>query len=145
MTSPQLLTRQKPTILVIDDDPLICDLLCDLLEMDGLFAIPLGKADQAIVLLASQSSEVDLILTDINMPGVMDGADLANHVRMAWPWIPVVVMSGLESLQTAGLNKDLTLIRKPFRMEDVLNVIRRELLAGSGQVQTGQIPGSITR
>lgn len=117
----------KQMILVIDDEPVIRDLLCEVFDLDGFVAVPMGDADQAAAFLTRQAMDVALILTDVNMPGLMDGAALANHSRLLWPSIPVVVMSGLETLQSAGINTHMAFIQKPFSMEGILNVVHREL------------------
>ncbi len=61
------------------------------------------------------------------MPGSMDGAALAAHSMHAWPFIPVVVMSGLENPVSAALSAEVAFIRKPFGIDEILTMIRRSL------------------
>ena len=114
-------------ILVVDDEAIIRDLICDVLESEGFVTEPKANADLAVEFLTQRSSEVALLLTDINMPGSMNGAVLANLSAHSWPTIPVVVMSGLESPESAGLNKDVIFIRKPFSLDNVLDCVHLAL------------------
>lgn len=114
-------------VLVVEDEPLIRDLLCEILESEGFVTKGMANADRALAFLIDQSSRVCLILTDINMPGTINGADLARTSIRLWPAIPIVVMSGMETLETAGLGQNLAFVRKPFTVKKILAVIQKVL------------------
>ena len=109
------------TILLVDDShrirPLVRailqDLDCQILEADG--------ADQALELAAGPGTRIDLLLTDITMPG-MNGVELADRLRQSYPQLQVLYMSGyaLPSLITKGMH----FIEKPFRPEVLLARVR---------------------
>lgn len=65
-------------MLIVEDDPLIRDLLCEILESEGFVTQGMANADRALAFLIDQSSRVCLLLTDINMPGTINGAELAK-------------------------------------------------------------------
>jgi two-component system, response regulator PdtaR len=79
-------------ILLVEDEPFI---LMDIelqLQQDSHFVVSASDADKAIVVLRTQA--VDVVLTDIDMPGSMHGLGLAAAVRDRWPSVRIVVMSG---------------------------------------------------
>jgi CheY-like chemotaxis protein len=115
-------------ILVVDDEAIIRELICDVLESEGFLTEAKENADLAMEFLTLRSSEVALLLTDINMPGSMNGAALAHLSAHSWPTIPIVAMSGLESPESAGLGKDVMFMRKPFSLEKVLGCVQLALL-----------------
>lgn len=114
-------------ILVVEDEPIIRELLCEILECEGFNTKSMENADLALDFLTSQANLVGLLLTDINMPGNINGADLANTSAKLWPSMPIVVMSGFESPQTAGIIKAVKFLTKPFSMDNMVAVIHGEL------------------
>ena len=70
---------------------------------------------------------MDLIVTDIVMPGEMSGVDLAHAIRQAFANIPVVVISGYPSPQNKRPVGDFQFISKPFNPDTILNVVRKLL------------------
>lgn len=116
-------------ILVVEDEQIIRELLCDILESEGFVTQARENADLALEYLNQQFGNVDLLLTDINMPGSINGADLAKTSRQLWPMIPVVIMSGFESLESTGMEQKALFVRKPFSMDDMLERVRSALAA----------------
>jgi DNA-binding NtrC family response regulator len=81
---------------------------------------------QAFRLLERLKGVLDLVVTDVMMPGDMDGLDLAYAVRNAFPNITVILMSGFLSPQTTKRPiVDFEFIRKPFKPEAFLSVVKR--------------------
>lgn len=114
-------------ILVVDDDEIIRDLLCEVLETEGFAPHAFESADLALDFLHKMSGSVGLLLTDVNMPGNIDGADLAKISNREWPLIPIVVMSGVENLQSMAIGQTAWFIRKPFSIDAMLACIRNAL------------------
>ncbi len=84
-------------ILVVEDDPLILEFLCEILQEEGFAVEPQVSADAASQYLEQHAPEVGLLLTDITMPGKLNGADLANQFGDRWPDKPIMIMSGFET------------------------------------------------
>lgn len=114
-------------ILVVEDEPIIRALLCEILECEGFNTKSMENADLALDFLTHQANLVGLLLTDINMPGTINGAELANTSAKLWPSMPIVVMSGFESAQTAGISRSVKFIAKPFSMDNMVAAIHSEL------------------
>jgi DNA-binding NtrC family response regulator len=87
-----------PRVLVVDDEPEMCDLLVSALSRRGFEVTTRTAADQAFALLADQ--DFDVIITDLQMKG-MNGLELCERVTLNRPDIPVVVMTAFGSLETA--------------------------------------------
>ena len=82
------------TVLVVDDDPLVRMVAVDVLQENSFTALESGNADDALAFLRKRAREVDILFSDIQMPGSMDGAALARQVAESWPWIALVLVLG---------------------------------------------------
>lgn len=110
-------------ILVVEDDPLILEFLCEILQEEGFKVEPHSSADAAKLYLDEHAPEVNLLLTDITMPGTLNGADLANLVGDRWPDKPVMVMSGYETPETSGVKHSVAFIKKPWAIGQLLDCV----------------------
>jgi DNA-binding NtrC family response regulator len=111
-------------ILVVDDDDVIRDTLCELLASDH-HCQQASTAEEALQKLAAQS--FDVVLTDISMPG-LTGRELLERVLSLYPGTPVIVVSGLSDQDQAQslLGKGaFDYLLKPFRLEVVEESVGR--------------------
>jgi CheY-like chemotaxis protein len=83
----------KPTVLVVEDDVLTRVAASDELRERGYSVIEAANADEALSVLHSPL-RVDFVLTDLRMPGAMDGAALVKTIRAEFPFLKVVMVSG---------------------------------------------------
>lgn len=83
----------KPIALVVDDEPLILLDTADMISDEGYSVVEASTADQAFAFLDRHSS-LQLLFTDVQMPGDLDGFGLARIVAERWPHIRVVIASG---------------------------------------------------
>ncbi|KAA3637689.1 MAG: response regulator [Calditrichaeota bacterium] len=119
------------SILVVDDELLIRDLLYDFFKDQGWDISITDNGKRALELL--KSKEFDLLLTDIKMPE-MDGLDLASKVKMSHPDLPIMLMTGYPSVESAvtGLrNKVEDYIIKPFNINQLFKSIENIVSEGS--------------
>ncbi|MFJ7311741.1 response regulator [Pseudomonas sp. NPDC098747] len=114
-------------ILVVEDDPLILEFLCEILQEEGFKVEPRASADAASIYLEQHAQQVALLLTDITMPGTLNGADLANLVGDRWPDKPVMVMSGYETPETSGVRHPVAFIKKPWAIGKLLDCVESAL------------------
>jgi signal transduction histidine kinase/ActR/RegA family two-component response regulator len=103
-------------ILLVEDEDNVAEMIGAMLQQMGHQATRVADAKSALEALAA-SRAYDLILSDIIMPGDMNGVDLAREVRGRRPDLPVVLMSGYSGQQTAA--PDFPMLRKPFHAEDL--------------------------
>ena len=105
--------------LIVDDELCIRNYLKAILERQGWRCLEAGNAMEARHVVESLHGELDLLLTDIDMPGEMNGAGLAEWVRDGHPNIPIILISGSADLVPAGF----PLVRKPCKPETVLKAV----------------------
>jgi len=110
-------------ILVVEDDPLILEFLCEILQEEGYAVHSHASADAASVYLQEHAQEVGLLLTDITMPGTLNGADLANLFGDRWPDKPIMIMSGYETPESSGVRHEVAFIKKPWALGQLLDCV----------------------
>lgn len=113
-------------ILVVDDDDVIRDTLCELFSADHSCQTA-STAEQALTLLEAQ--RFDAVLTDFSMPG-LNGMELLNRVVELYPGTPVIIISGLsdqEQAQSLLGRGAFDYLLKPFRLEVVEESVRRAI------------------
>lgn len=115
----------KPIILVVEDDPFVRMSAVDYLRQTGLDTLEAGDALEAIGVLSEANARVGVVFSDINMPGEMDGCELASHIARHWPNLRVILTSG--ALQTRPLNHAWRFVAKPYDIEGVARLIEEAL------------------
>ena len=118
---------EKPSILVVDDELLIRDLLYDFFTGQGWNISIAESGEKALEIL--RANKIDLVLTDIKMPE-MDGLTLTSRVKETHPDLPVVVMTGYPSVDTAVTalrHKVEDYIIKPFNINKLYKLIESKL------------------
>jgi CheY-like chemotaxis protein len=109
--------RLKPaTVLVVEDDAIVQLELVDWLAELGLAVLTADNADEAIALLDSHP-QIELLLTDVRMPGSMDGIRLAHHVAERWPPVKIIVLSGVFETSLDELPGGSMFVPKPYLLE----------------------------
>lgn len=110
-----------PAILIVDDDEIIRDALSELFAESFLCHVA-ASAEEALTRLAAQ--EYDVVITDINMPG-MGGEDLLGFVKTYQPWTPVIFISGSTASQQAERfrPKAFGYLMKPFALSTVEQMV----------------------
>jgi two-component system, cell cycle sensor histidine kinase and response regulator CckA len=108
------------TVLLVDDDADVREYVREVLEMTGVSVLEAADATAALAIATSAPSSINLLLTDVNMPGI-DGVELARRLRRLRPEIRVRYMSGSDphDLATRGLSCS-ELIAKPFGVDGLL-------------------------
>ncbi|MDQ1707968.1 MAG: cyclic di-GMP phosphodiesterase [Pyrinomonadaceae bacterium] len=116
----------RPRVLIVDDEAEITSILADLFE-DSYDCTTAGSAEAALGLLAA--NDYELVISDITMPG-MSGLDMIPHVREHWPNSVVVMISGMQTVESAIDALRLgafDYVMKPFDLRQVEAVVSRAL------------------
>lgn len=111
------------TILVVEDDVLIRMLGTDILEEAGFEVLEASNADEAVEMLGKHP-DVRLLFSDVEMPGSMDGVDLARLVHERWPAVRLLLTSGHYRLRDAAVPDDGRFIHKPWTPETLIGKVR---------------------
>jgi CheY-like chemotaxis protein len=122
-------------ILVVEDDPDVRDLVAVQLEDLGYSSIIAGSGPEALALLAAPNTPaVDLLLTDVVMPGGMNGVELVREARNLMPGIKALLTSGYTAGHVSGASEgeaaDLALLSKPYQQADLAKAIQEALGRG---------------
>ena len=103
---------QRPTVLIVDDSAEVAEVTSSLFERLGYDTDYRDSADAALKYLA-EGTKIDLVFSDIVMPGTIDGVGLAREIRSRYPDLPVVLTTGYSDAAQAA-PADLKILRKPF-------------------------------
>lgn len=117
----------KQSILVVDDDPVMREMVTDLLGSRGYDVDTAGSAEDALE--KAEAREFDCVLTDLQMPG-MDGMELLGNLHERFPETPVVLMTSFGTIENAVKAMRLgaeDFVTKPFESEQLLVVLERAL------------------
>jgi CheY-like chemotaxis protein len=91
--SARLSPRRRPTVLLVEDEILLSDVVAEELEAAGYQVLTALTGEEALMLLEAQDS-VDLLLTDVRLPGGVDGWQVAAAARRTFPALPVIYAVG---------------------------------------------------
>jgi CheY-like chemotaxis protein len=119
-------------ILVVEDEPLIRLGLVSVLEEAGFIVLDAPHADGAIRLLEADSS-IRMVVTDVDMPGSMDGIKLAHYVRQKWPPIKLVVISGKIGVRAGELPSGAHFMGKPYQEAALVGLLQSMISAEGDQ------------
>jgi CheY-like chemotaxis protein len=110
--------RGSPVVLVVDDDPDVLDVTAGVLELKG-FAVLRASSGQEAIEALRRHPEVELLFTDVLMPGIT-GIELAKQATAMRPGLPVVLTSGYARDENV---RGYPLVRKPFTLHDLLHTV----------------------
>lgn len=116
-------------VLVVEDEPFTCMDAVEMLRAVGFDVVEAANADEAIQMLEREPG-IRLVFTDIDMPGSMNGLQLAAAVRKRWPPVRIIATSGHFNVQAGDLPADARFIGKPYHPAQIVSTIR-ELVAGA--------------
>ena len=120
VTEPQ--DSQRPTVLIVDDSADVAEVTSSLFEHLGYKSVYRDSAEAALKLL-TEGTKIDLVFSDIVMPGTIDGVGLATEIRSRYPDLPVVLTTGYsDAAQAAPPN--LKILRKPFDTDALRSFIQ---------------------
>jgi DNA-binding response OmpR family regulator len=114
-------------VLLVEDEPMVREMAADTLKDEGFEVIEAATGDEAACLLVDPD-DIDVVFTDVRMPGKMDGIDVAVRARELHPGIAVLVVSGFAPQLTERLDSlepPAVFLSKPYRTRDIVNNIRR--------------------
>lgn len=126
LTGDSRSAEKSQAILVVEDEPDVRRSAVEALLAMGYRTIEAADSGQALGQL-ERHSDIDLLLTDVRMPGAMDGAELAFTVRSRWPTMGIVVLSGYFDPTMSRLPRGVGFLAKPYRIKELQEVIDQQL------------------
>ena len=115
--------RRGQAVLIVEDEALVRMDVASLLAEAGFVVYEAGDADEAIGLL-EEHRDIRLIITDVHMPGSMDGLKLAHYVRGRWPPIKIIVASGQVMIRDEDMPPGGVFLAKPYHSESIARKVR---------------------
>ena len=115
--------QHAPRVLLVEDEPLTREALASFLEDAGFDVTATCSGDEAVILLTED--EYALLLTDISMPGEINGLGLAEHAREIHPGLPIVIVSGREGTEAyaSAVTPPAAFFSKPFDVSRLVGTI----------------------
>jgi two-component system, response regulator PdtaR len=114
-------SRPAETVLLVEDDGLVRMFGVEILEEAGFRVIEAESADTALRTLKSQAETVSVLLTDVHMPGSMDGHEFARVVHERWPRIKIVITSGRAQIPRRDIPDHGRFVPKPWKLEAMVS------------------------
>ncbi|MDP2332982.1 MAG: PAS domain S-box protein [Reyranella sp.] len=127
--------RGSERILVVEDDPQVRAVVVSQLQGLGYAAAEAPDGEAGLAALEAAAQPFDLLLTDVIMPGAMNGKALAEEAARRWPRMRIVFMSGYTEdavIHHGRLDPGVLLLSKPFRRAELAQMLRRALDGGAG-------------
>jgi two-component sensor histidine kinase/CheY-like chemotaxis protein len=136
-------TAAPPTVLVVEDEMMLRMRAVDIVEDAGYTPIEAVNADDALAILESRS-DIELLFTDIQMPGSIDGLKLAHAVHERWPLIKIMIVSGQLKLTDADKPLDSRFFGKPLDVKHMVAQMQDLMGKGSLEIIPGDVAALIT-
>ncbi|KQV36019.1 PAS domain-containing sensor histidine kinase [Massilia sp. Root335] len=124
---------RKGVVMVVDDEADIRAVMSEVLELQGYTVLVACDAPQALRLL--KDARPDMLVTDVGLPNGMNGRQLADHVRVQWPQLPVLMVTGYAEstvMKNEKLPAQMEILTKPFAMNALVDKVGSMLSQGLG-------------
>jgi signal transduction histidine kinase/TolB-like protein/FixJ family two-component response regulator len=128
---------QNQTVLVVEPDPDLRTTTCETLARAGYRPLPAGNGSGALAHLVSDT-RIDIMLTEVDLPGGVRGVELGRSARQVWPDLRVLVTSG-ELNKAPGSDRECEFLAKPYRPADLVSVVSAALTSDTFSVETEEL------
>jgi DNA-binding NtrC family response regulator len=120
------MTQIKRSLVVLVEDEPVTRMIVEAALDDAKFVVfSAGDAEEAIAILERADGYVDAVLTDVSVPGSMDGLDLATYVSRKWPSVGLLVTSGVAPVK--AVPQGSRFIRKPYDLGHLMHEVREAI------------------
>jgi two-component system, response regulator PdtaR len=124
--------EDPPVVFVVEDEPLVRMTAADELEEAGFHVLEAANADVALAVLEARSDEVQVLFTDVDMPGSMDGMAQAEQVRQRWPHIRLLISAGYARPHPDEIPDHGHFVPKPYRGDTLVQHIAQMMQPRGG-------------
>lgn len=114
MSGSALRPRGLGVVVIVEDEVLLAELAVDIVNDSGCDAVSFRSAEEAIPYIETHAEQVGGVFTDINLAGPMSGLELARHVASHWPWMHLLIASGVVQPASNAMPSNATFIQKPW-------------------------------
>lgn len=113
------------TVLVVEDEFLLRAALADFLQNSGFDVVEAGTADDAVEIISHADKPIDVVFSDVMMPGRLDGIELAQWLRAQHPEVQILLTSGHAESVANAVKRCGRALPKPYDLEQVVREIRK--------------------
>jgi CheY-like chemotaxis protein len=114
---------KRPVVLLVEDEPLVRTTQVDILREADFWVVEADDADEAFEIL-KRRQDVKVVLTDVDMPGSIDGFEFARLVAQGWPEVGVLVISGKTAPTPGDMPPNAVFAPKPVRPADLVEQLQ---------------------
>jgi DNA-binding NtrC family response regulator len=111
-------------VIVVEDEPLIRNELVEAFPHYGFHVLGAEDAAEALKILQDEAPRIQVVFTDVHLPGPMSGLLLGRHIRRTWPWISLLVTSGYGTPDSAHMPEGSRFLLKPYKISKVAEQIK---------------------
>jgi two-component system, OmpR family, response regulator len=111
-------------ILVVEDDPVLHELVVKIVRRSGHQAVSAHTGEEALSILRDRGEHIDWLLTDIRLPGTIDGWVVGSEFTLNHPFQSVIYMSGVEEDYASRRAMNSTFLQKPVNVGDLVGTFR---------------------
>ncbi len=116
----------KPSVvLIVEDDALLAEMACEMIEEAGFRAWAVDSVDAALDYLKEHSDDVAAMFSDVRLRGSLNGIELAAFVAVRWPSIAICVTSGVALERPYRLPKNAQFMPKPWKAREVISFVEK--------------------
>ena len=119
-------SRARANVLLVEDDVTVASLTMQMLESIGLTVVHAKSAASALDAL-EKARNIDIVVSDVMMPGGMSGVELAREVRKQYPGLPVVLTTGYIEVARSAMAEGLEVLVKPYPLEALSRILMAHL------------------
>ena len=131
--------RVAPTVLIVEDNFLLLELLTRLCEQEGMRVLAASSGEAALTTLRAGSAAIDWLFTDIHLPGLIDGWTVAAAYRERHPHRPIIYASTSARTERRTVSGSIY-VRKPFEPREIL-ALATMMAASNGAEDALQVAG----
>ena len=115
---------RRPIVLVVEDDFLLRMDAVNIFGDAGFEAVEAANADEAIAIIEADPN-IHVVFTDVQMPGTMDGLELAKFIKDRWPPIKIAATSGRVRVTEKDLPEGSVFVSKPYSPAQLIHTLRQ--------------------
>ncbi|NJN54427.1 MAG: response regulator, partial [Anaerolineae bacterium] len=127
---PPPATVARGMVLVIDDEPAVCETVVDILEMEKIEAVTAVDGEMGIAVYQQLQEQITLVLLDLSLPD-MTGKEVFDRLKSLTPHIQIILTSGyseMDAVQGFG-NGLVAFLQKPYSLEDLVQIVQKHMAA----------------
>jgi CheY-like chemotaxis protein len=137
----QVLLKGSGTVLLVEDNPQVAAASTGLLEQLGYHVR--WAADAPAALAELEKDGIDIVFSDIVMPGKMDGIGLAQTIRKKNPDIPILLVTGYSS-SAKDIGSQFAILHKPFQLHELSRELQKLVIVPADNMSAGRTPSEIS-